>query len=34
MLEAGVLTVGALFAGASLMADFLNALLNPRLRPQ
>jgi peptide/nickel transport system permease protein len=33
MLEAGVLTVGALFAVASLIADILNALLNPRLRP-
>ena len=33
MLEAGVLTVGALFAVASLIADMLNALLNPRLRP-
>jgi len=33
MLEAGVLTVGALFAAASLLADILNALMNPRLRP-
>jgi peptide/nickel transport system permease protein len=33
MLEAGVLIVGALFAAASLIADTLNALLNPRLRP-
>jgi len=33
MLEAGVLTVGALFAVASLIADLLNAALNPRLRP-
>jgi peptide/nickel transport system permease protein len=33
MLEAGVLTIGALFAVASLIADMLNALLNPRLRP-
>ena len=33
MLEAGVLTVGALFAVASLAADLLNAWLNPRLRP-
>jgi peptide/nickel transport system permease protein len=33
MLEAGVLTVGALFAAASLIADLLNAALNPRLRP-
>ena len=34
MLEAGVLTVGALFAAASLIADLINALLNPRLRPR
>jgi peptide/nickel transport system permease protein len=34
MLEAGVLTVGALFAAASLVADLMNALLNPRLRPR
>jgi peptide/nickel transport system permease protein len=33
MLEAGVLTVGVLFAVASLIADMLSALLNPRLRP-
>ncbi|MDB5396754.1 MAG: peptide transporter permease [Rhodospirillales bacterium] len=33
MLEAGVLTVGALFALASLIADMLSALLNPRLQP-
>jgi peptide/nickel transport system permease protein len=33
MLEAGVLTVGALFAIASLIADILSAWLNPRLRP-
>ncbi len=33
VLEAGVLTVGALFAVASLIADMLNAWLNPRLRP-
>ena len=32
MLEAGVLTVGAVYAIASLAADLLNALLNPRLR--
>jgi len=32
MLEAGVLTVGAVYAVASLAADLLNALLNPRLR--
>ena len=32
MLEAAVLTVGAIYAIASLGADLLNALLNPRLR--
>ena len=32
MLEAAVLTVGAIYAIASLAADLLNALLNPRLR--
>lgn len=34
MLEAAVLTVGAIYALASLAADLLNALLNPRLRAQ
>ncbi len=33
MLEAGVLVVGAVFAVASLIADLVSALLNPRLRP-
>ncbi len=32
MLEAGVLTVGAVYAIASVLADLLAALLNPRLR--
>lgn len=32
MLEAGVLAIGALYAVASLAADLLSALLNPRLR--
>jgi peptide/nickel transport system permease protein len=32
MLQAGVLTVGALFTVASLLADLLYALLNPRIR--
>lgn len=32
MLQAGVLTVGAIFAMASLSADLLYALLNPRIR--
>ena len=32
MLEAGVLTVGAIYALASLAADLLSAVLNPRLR--
>ena len=32
MLEAGVLTVGVIFALASLAADLLAALLNPRIR--
>jgi peptide/nickel transport system permease protein len=32
MLQAGVMVVGALFAMASLLADFLYASLNPRIR--
>ncbi len=32
MLEAGVLTVGAVYALASVLADLLSASLNPRLR--
>jgi peptide/nickel transport system permease protein len=32
MLEAGVLTVGAVYAIASVLADLLSASLNPRLR--
>ena len=32
MLEAGVLTVGAIYAIASVLADLLSAALNPRLR--
>ncbi|HEY1383337.1 MAG TPA: ABC transporter permease [Dongiaceae bacterium] len=32
MLQAGVLTVGALFTVASLLADLMYALLNPRIR--
>jgi len=32
VLQAGVLTVGALFTVASLLADLLYALLNPRIR--
>ena len=32
MLEAGVLTVGAVYALASVLADLLSAALNPRLR--
>jgi peptide/nickel transport system permease protein len=32
MLEAGVLTVGAVYAIASVLADLLSAALNPRLR--
>jgi len=32
MLEAGVLTVGAVYAIASIVADLLSAALNPRLR--
>jgi peptide/nickel transport system permease protein len=32
MLEAGVLTVGAVYAIASIVADLLSAVLNPRLR--
>jgi len=32
MLEAGVLTVGAIYALASLLADLLSSLLNPRIR--
>jgi peptide/nickel transport system permease protein len=34
MLEAGVLTVGAVYALASVLADLLSAALNPRLRAQ
>jgi peptide/nickel transport system permease protein len=34
MLEAGVLTVGAVYAIASVLADLLSAALNPRLRAQ
>ena len=32
MLQAGVLVVGAVFIGATLIADILSTLLNPRLR--
>ena len=32
MLEAGVLTIGVVYMVATLIADVLNALLNPRLR--
>ena len=32
MLEAGVLTVGVIFAVATLLADLLYAVLNPRIR--
>lgn len=32
MLEAGVLTVGAIYAIASLLADLLSSVLNPRMR--
>jgi peptide/nickel transport system permease protein len=32
MLEAGVLTVGAVYAIASIVADLMSAVLNPRLR--
>ena len=32
MLEAGVLTVGAIYALASLLADLLSSALNPRIR--
>jgi peptide/nickel transport system permease protein len=31
MLEAGVLTVGAVYAIASVLADLLSAALNPRI---
>jgi peptide/nickel transport system permease protein len=34
MLEAGVLTVGAVYALASVLADLLSAALNPRLRAE
>jgi peptide/nickel transport system permease protein len=34
MLEAGVLTVGAVYAIASVFADLLSAALNPRLRAE
>ncbi len=34
MLEAGVLTVGAVYALASVLADLLSATLNPRLRAE
>jgi peptide/nickel transport system permease protein len=34
MLEAGVLTVGAVYAIASVLADLLSAALNPRLRAE
>jgi peptide/nickel transport system permease protein len=34
MLEAGVLTVGAIYAIASVLADLLSAALNPRLRSE
>jgi ABC-type dipeptide/oligopeptide/nickel transport system permease component len=32
MLEAGVLTVGAIYALASVLADLLSAALNPKMR--
>jgi peptide/nickel transport system permease protein len=32
MLEAGVLSVGAIYAIASLLADLLSSALNPRIR--
>ena len=32
MLEAGVLTVGIVFTLATLVADLLYSLLNPRIR--
>ena len=32
MLQAGVMVVGAIFAVASLAADLLYTLLNPRIR--
>jgi peptide/nickel transport system permease protein len=32
MLEAGVLTIGAIYMVATLLADLLNTWLNPRLR--
>jgi len=32
MLQAGVLVVGAVFIGATLLADIVSTLLNPRLR--
>jgi peptide/nickel transport system permease protein len=32
MLEAGVLTVGAVYAIASLLADLVSSALNPRIR--
>ena len=32
MLEAGILTVGAIFVAATLVADTLYTVLNPRLR--
>ena len=34
MLEAGVLTVGAVYAIASVLADLLSAALNPRIGAQ
>ena len=34
MLEAGVLTVGAIYALASVLADLLSAALNPRMRTE
>jgi peptide/nickel transport system permease protein len=32
MLEAGVITIGVVYMVATLIADVLNTLLNPRLR--
>ncbi|TIU49275.1 MAG: ABC transporter permease subunit, partial [Mesorhizobium sp.] len=32
MLEAGILTIGIVYAVATLAADFLYSVLNPRIR--
>ena len=34
MLQAGILTIGAFFIGATLIADFVTVMLNPRLRAE